>query len=179
MDKLTSTLRERLIEILVAEGCDCEEEHDFPEDATSLNCLASTALWDLEMAREHIEEIWVAAGRPIPRNKLVVAVRQWKEERDAGQWKLRDAEHKIKCYENWIKSLTLVEKEIDPLSSEAAHRKLRQVAMLSNILLKDPSLMDSNQMAEDRKRAMEAYERGDCVTLDETREILRKTFEED
>jgi len=41
-------MRRRLIKILTDEGCGCDEQHDFPEDATSLNCYASSCLYDLE-----------------------------------------------------------------------------------------------------------------------------------
>lgn len=44
----TGELRKRLTEILVDEGCCCEEQHDFRCDATSLNCLASHCLSTLE-----------------------------------------------------------------------------------------------------------------------------------
>jgi TorA maturation chaperone TorD len=53
---LTPENRQKLIDILVAEGCQCEDQHDEPEDATSLNCLASSALYDLEQAEKRLEE---------------------------------------------------------------------------------------------------------------------------
>jgi len=63
IDKLTPQLREKLIEILVAEGCCCEEQHDEREDATSLNCLASIALEDLDKAEPIIEEWKELSGK--------------------------------------------------------------------------------------------------------------------
>jgi hypothetical protein len=51
---LTKEMRERLTAILVDEGCCCEEQHDFPDDATSLNCLASSTLYDLEIVEQKL-----------------------------------------------------------------------------------------------------------------------------
>lgn len=51
---LTREMRERLMWLLIDEGCACEGQHDEPEDATSLNCLAGAALHDLDEALKEI-----------------------------------------------------------------------------------------------------------------------------
>jgi len=57
-NKLTPELKDRLVKILVDEGCRCDEEHDdsSEERRTSLNCLASAALHDLESADRPLAE---------------------------------------------------------------------------------------------------------------------------
>ena len=51
MTKLTDEQIELLKRILIDDGCQCVDEHDELEDATSLNCLAGIALRELEIRR--------------------------------------------------------------------------------------------------------------------------------
>ena len=183
---LTPEMRERLIKTLVDEGCCCEEQHDEPDDATSLNCLASTALWDLEILEEFTKDL----DEKLTRSE--VETREFERDlhtsinygtkRDEELAALRDElveisnqadcdAYKIRCYENWLESLANI-KDTDKMSPGLTHAKWRHVICLSRTLLKDPSLMDPERMATDAKAAKEDLERSDVLTLDELNEQL-------
>jgi hypothetical protein len=62
LHKLWLELEQRLVQILVDEGCQCDEQHDFAEDSTSLGCLAQAALTEVKRLREEVFAAYVAGA---------------------------------------------------------------------------------------------------------------------
>ena len=182
--KLTPELKERLVQILVDDGCQCDEEHDdaSEERINSLNCLASAALYDLERAQdkakrcdtalnssqmkyagarariEKLEALLGDLGEGLTPDDVLAVLKQRNEAHERlhlAAHQISGLSYKIKCYEHWLTMLAATQHEsnIDPAT---AVKKLRSAALTSFMVLKDPSALDPEKMAERAQQARDA-----------------------
>lgn len=163
--------RQRLIELLQAEGCQCEDQHDDPEDATSLNCLAGAALHDLELMERNAKtamDYGIARDEELRKERAEFVEVSNKAEADA---------YKVKCYECWLKCLANDE-DSDSLTAYVARRRLKSASVCSKMVLSDPSVFDPEEIAEAAGMAREDLENGDIISLDEFGDALKKRLED-
>jgi DNA-binding helix-hairpin-helix protein with protein kinase domain len=157
---LTTKQRERLIELLIEEGCQCEEDtHQDTEDATSLNCLAGATLHDLNLSEKKLK---AAINYGLARDKELTTLR--KEFVEGFNLAAQDA-YKVRCYEYWLETLANHE-DLDTIPTDYYAHRLRTAIIGSKMVLEDPSVFDPEEIEESRRRAMEALESGDVVILE-------------
>ncbi len=171
MISLSRELRQRLIDLLVAEGCQCEEQHDEIEDATSINCLASAALNDLDLVEKNLE---TATRYGIGRDDELTLLRaEFVEVHNKSDTNA----YKVKCYEYWLNCLANPD-DLDSLSNYVARKRLKSASVCSKMVLSDPSVFDPEEIAEAASMAREDLENGDIISLDEFGDALKKRLED-
>ena len=81
--------------------------------------------------------------------------------------------YQMDCFRNCLESFASGRDSVDDLDPELAKKKLKSLSIIAFMALKDPSMFDAVRNAEDHRKAMEAYEAGECLSLDEFTESLK------